>query len=182
MADGKLSLEIVTPRGPAVHEDVDSVAAPSSGGEFGVLPGHVPLLASLRTGIVKYQKGGEEHRIAVAAGFVEVSADRVLLLTDKVIRREEIDPVRVRLELKDVDEALAKYAGPQGGPEWQELVSRELWAAAQLELYGDPPAATQRLDEEFGPPAPPDESEVSMPVLQEDKDAPTAAKEHLPPS
>ena len=159
---GKITLEIVTPTGLAVKEEVDYVAAPSSGGEFGVLPGHVPLLASLRTGIVKYIKGGDEQRIAVAAGFVEIADDRALLLTDKVIRRDAVDPVRVRLELKEVDDELAKYKGAPGAHEWQELVARELWAAVQLELYGDPPAATQRLDEEFGPPAPPDDGDVPV--------------------
>ena len=106
--DGKVTLEIVTPQGLALHEEVDDVAAPSVSGEFGVLPGHLPLLAALRTGIVTYHKGGQEKRLAVAEGFVEVKDDRALLLTDKVATREQIDPVKVRLELKDVDEQLAR--------------------------------------------------------------------------
>jgi F-type H+-transporting ATPase subunit epsilon len=167
MDGGKVTLEIVTPQGLALKEEVDDVAAPSVSGEFGVLPGHLPLLAALRTGIVTYHKGGQEKKLAVAEGFVEVKDDRALLLTDKVAMRDQIDPVKVRLELKEVDDILDHYTGTPGSPEWLELVSREVWAAAQLELYGDPPPATQRPFETFGPPAPPEEDEVSLPSEHE---------------
>src|SRR5262252_5683433 len=170
MAD-KITLEVVTPRGSALREEVDEVTAPSVSGEFGVLPGHLPLLAALRTGIVTFHKGSAETRLAVGEGFVEVKDDRALLLTDKVARREEIDPVKVRLELKEVEEKLAQYAGAPRSPEWQALVSRELWAAAQLELHGDPPPATQRPFELFGPPAPPEESEGALPEPKSETEA-----------
>ena len=163
MSDGKVTLEIVTPQGHALKEEVDDVAAPSVSGEFGVLPGHLPLLAALKTGIVTYHKGGQEKKLAVGDGFVEVKDDRALLLTYKVATRDQIDPVKVRLELKDVDHELEHYNGVPGSPEWLELVSREVWAAAQLELYGDPPPATQRPFEMFGPPAPPEEDELPLP-------------------
>ena len=109
MADGKVTLEIVTPQGLALREEVDEVTAPSVSGEFGVLPGHLPLLAALRTGIVTYHSGGEEKKLAVADGFVEVEEDRALLLTDKVAKRDDSRVVRVRLELKEVDEQLDHY-------------------------------------------------------------------------
>jgi F-type H+-transporting ATPase subunit epsilon len=171
MAEGKVTLEIVTPQGLALREEVDDVTAPSVSGEFGVLPGHLPLLAALRTGIVTYHRGGEERKLAVADGFVEVKDDRALLLTDKVAKKDDIDVVRVRLELKEVDEQLDHYTGEYGSPEWQELVSRETWAATQLELYGDPPPATQRPFEMFGPPAPPEEDQVNMPDPENDLEA-----------
>jgi len=165
--DGKVTLEIVTPQGLALKEEVDDVAAPSVSGEFGVLPGHLPLLAALRTGIVTYHKGGQEKKLAVAEGFVEVKDDRALLLTDKVATRDQVDPVKVRLELKEVDDILDHYTDTPGTPEWLELVAREVWAATQLELYGDPPPATQRPFEQFGPPAPPEENELELPSEHE---------------
>jgi F-type H+-transporting ATPase subunit epsilon len=96
-------------------------------------------------------------------------------LTDKVSTPEAVDPVRVRLELKEVDDQLDHYTGQPGSPEWQGLVARELWAAAQLELYGDPPPATQRPFEEFGPPAPPEEDEVVLPRDAADEEGETSA-------
>ena len=137
--DGTIHLEVVTPDGLKLAADVSEFTAPSVDGEFGVLPGHVPLLAALTTGIVTYILSGEKHAVAVGAGYAEVSDDKALLITDRFIKKEDIDPVVVRLSLKEADEALDKFDGDLQGPEYGELVARELWAAAELELYGDPP-------------------------------------------
>ncbi len=149
MAAASISLEIVTPEGVALTEEVHDLSAPSVEGEFGVLPGHRPLLAALKTGIVSYRKEGEEHRVAVGSGFVEVHDDRAVLLTDRFIKKDDVDPVRARLELKEADEALDKFEGEPGTPDYAELVAKELWAAVQLELYGDPPPPTVRTFQEF---------------------------------
>ena len=84
MAEGAIELEIVTPDGVALREKVQMLTAPSVDGEFGVLPGHRPLLAALKTGIVTYTKNGTEVRVAVGPGFVEVFEDRAVLLTDRL--------------------------------------------------------------------------------------------------
>jgi F-type H+-transporting ATPase subunit epsilon len=168
-APNKIALEIVTPHGKALSVAADEVTAPSVSGEFGVLPGHLPLLAALKTGLVTYRQGSDTKKCAVGAGFVEAGPDRVSILTDEYIERDQIDPVLVRKELQEIEgrisAELAKPSenGETGSPELQVLVQRENWLAAQLELYGDPPAATMRPFETFGPPAPPDESEVPLP-------------------
>src|SRR5580704_385012 len=104
----KIALEIVTPRGKALSAQVDEVTAPSVQGEFGVLPGHLPLLAALRTGLVTYRTGTETKRCAVGAGFAEVGPDKLVILTDEYTERERIDPVLVRKELGEVEEELHK--------------------------------------------------------------------------
>jgi F-type H+-transporting ATPase subunit epsilon len=142
MAEGALDLEILTPAGVALHEKVQSITAPSVDGEFGVLPGHRPLLAALKTGIVSYTKDGQEVKVAVGPGFVEILDDRAVLLTDNMVRKEDVDPVRARLDLKDADEALDKLESEPGSPDYLESMRKELWAAARLTLYGDPPPPT----------------------------------------
>lgn len=145
-----IKLQIVTPDGVKLNTEVSELTAPSVDGEFGVLPGHRPLLAALRTGIVTYREGGVETRVAVGAGFVEVSANVARLLTDHFVTVREVDPVRARLELKEADEALDRYSGEPQDAAYSELVRRELWAATQLELYGDPPPPTIRsVEHEF---------------------------------
>jgi F-type H+-transporting ATPase subunit epsilon len=134
MAEGALELEILTPEGVALKETVQSVTAPSVEGEFGVLPGHRPLLAALKTGIVSYSKDGTEVRVAVGRGFVEIYEDRAVLLTDHFIRKEDVDPVRTRLDLKDADAALDRLQGEPGSAEFLEMLRKELWAAACLTL------------------------------------------------
>ncbi len=161
-------LEIVTPEGRALATEVDEVNAPSADGEFGVLPGHVPMLAAVRPGIVSYRDGSEWKRCAVGAGFIEVSGsapegggDRVLLLSGEFTLREGVDPVIVRTELKEVQAEIAKTEieasdkskepGRVAAARLDELIERENWLAAALELYGDPPPATMRPYEQFGP-------------------------------
>jgi F-type H+-transporting ATPase subunit epsilon len=141
---GEIHLEIVTPNGVELRADVSEFTAPSVIGEFGVLPGHRPVLAALRTGIVTYKKDGVETRVAVGPGFAEIADDRANLLTDKFITKDDVDPVRTRLDLKEADDALDHYSGDPDSPEHNALVLQELWAAVQLELYGDPPPPTIR--------------------------------------
>lgn len=138
MAD-TIALEIITPDGPKLKESVDELTAPSVEGEFGVLPQHRPMLAALATGIVSYVQNGQTHAVAVGPGYVEVASDRAMLLTDRFVKKDDVDAVRVRLDLKEVDEQLDNYKGDPDTAEYAELVERELWAAAQLELHGDPP-------------------------------------------
>lgn len=174
----KIALEIVTPKKRALSASVDEVTAPSVQGEFGVLPGHLPILAALRTGIVTYREGGETKRCAVGAGFAEAGPDRMTILTDEYTDREGIDPVLVRKELAEVQQQLQKLeavpvaaadargaeaSAAEARAQREVLVGRENWLAAQLELYGDPPPATQRPYEEFGPVPPPPDEEVPQP-------------------
>ncbi len=144
-----MELQIITPRGVQLTESVSELTAPSTKGEFGILPGHRPIVASLKTGIVSFIVDGQTQRVAVGPGFVEFRDDKATLLTDQFCRKEDVDPVRVRLELKEADQALDDYSGAQGEPEFVALVARELWAAAQLELYGDPPPPTMATIYEF---------------------------------
>jgi F-type H+-transporting ATPase subunit epsilon len=181
-----IRLEIVTPRGRALLATVDEVTAPSVEGEFGVLPGHLPLLAALRTGIVTYRTGSETKRCAVGRGFAEAGPDKLVILTDDYTERGPIDPVLVRKELTEVQAQLAKLEGvPIVAPDAEGadpaavearnardgLVARENWLAIMLELYGDPLPAVQRPHEEFGPPSPPSAEDLPPMDDVESRDA-----------
>lgn len=159
-AADKIELEIVTPKGRALVASVDEVTAPSVQGEFGVLPGHLPVVASLRTGIVTYRQGAESKKVAVGTGFAEAGQNKLLILAEEYAERQNIDPVLVRKELAEVEAKLEKVLSqsevtPEIESEKKHLIDRENWLAAQLELYGDPPPATMRPFEEWGPPVPP---------------------------
>jgi F-type H+-transporting ATPase subunit epsilon len=155
-------LEIVTPTGVALRERVAELTAPSVAGEFGVLPGHLPVLAALRTGIVTYKLDGQENRIAVHHGFVEIVHDAALLLTEKVAKRDDVDVVGVRARLKAVDEELDHWTGELTDPKRVELIEEEQWLATQLELIGDPPLPMVREETRYLAPhaEPPPEDEL----------------------
>ena len=149
MASETIQLEIVTPSGVALREQVTEVTAPSVDGEFGVLPGHLPILAALRTGIVSYHVNGTEEHVAVHHGFAEVANDKALFLTERFIKKGDVDVVKVRLRLKEVDDELDHWQGDLTDPRRRELIEEEQWLAAQLELIGDAPPPTVREDTRF---------------------------------
>ena len=104
----KLMLEIVTPDRALVREQVDEVQLPGSEGYFGVLPGHTPLLATLKVGELWYRIGQETRYIAIAGGFVEVLPDQVTVLAQMAERAQDIDVSRAESAKKRAEERLAR--------------------------------------------------------------------------
>jgi F-type H+-transporting ATPase subunit epsilon len=156
----KIELEIVTPKGRALAESVDEVTAPSVQGEFGVLPGHLPVVTALRPGIVTYKQGSELKKVAVGPGFAEAGQNKLLILAEEFADRASIDPVVIRKELSELQPKIEKVLStmertPEVENEKKSLIEQENWLAAQLELYGDAPPATMRPFEEWGPPPSP---------------------------
>ncbi len=80
MLPAKILLEIVTPEGLLLHDQVAELIAPGADGYFGVRPGHTPLLASLGMGELAYRKGEEWRRLTCFSGWCEVLPDRVNVL------------------------------------------------------------------------------------------------------
>jgi F-type H+-transporting ATPase subunit epsilon len=134
-----LLLEVVTPLGVVLCERVEEVVAPSVKGEFGVLPGHLPMLASLNIGLLHFVKGNDTTEVAVGRGFAEVLHDRTLVLTDRYATKEDVDVLAVRERLTAVDGELEEFSGDLNDPHRLELIEEEQWLATQLELMGDPP-------------------------------------------
>lgn len=104
----KLKLEIVTPHGLIFSGEVDEVTAAGSEGEFGVLPGHVPFVTTLKIGMLICRTGKETIIFFVNWGYAEVGSDRVLILADSAEKSEEIDIERARAAMKRAEERLKK--------------------------------------------------------------------------
>lgn len=106
MTAGKLRLKVVTPTRVVVDADVDEVTLPGALGALGILPGHAPLLASLRIGELDYHSGAREHYLALQWGFVEVTDDVVTVLADVAELPAEIDVEAARADKTAAEEAL----------------------------------------------------------------------------
>jgi F-type H+-transporting ATPase subunit epsilon len=128
-----LKLEVATPDGLALKADVEIVTAPSVEGEFGVLPGHLPLLAATRAGLLKYRLDNYEHVAAIGPGFVEALPDRVLVLTDAFQKPASIDRPKAERELADAEKKLADSKDALDNPEHVELVRAVEWARARVD-------------------------------------------------
>ena len=104
----KLKLELVTPYQQVLSQEVDEVTAPGALGEFGVLPGHTPLLTTLKIGELTYRQGSNLFHVAVNWGYVEVENDVVTVLVTTAEPADQIDLERARAALGRAQEALKK--------------------------------------------------------------------------
>ncbi len=102
----RLKLEMVTPYKRVLSEEVDEIAAPGLVGELGILPGHTPLLTTLKVGELSYKKDGELFRLAVNWGYLEVEDDTVTVLVDTAEKSDEIDLARAKAALGRAEDAL----------------------------------------------------------------------------
>lgn len=101
-----LRLEMVTPYKQVLAEDVDEVTAPGAVGEFGLLPGHTPMLTTLKIGELTYRKGNEAFHVAVNWGYVEVENDKVTVLVETAEPADQIDLERARAAFSRAETAL----------------------------------------------------------------------------
>ena len=92
----KLFLEVVTPRRVVVSREVETVVAPGTEGEVGVLPGHVLFLSGIVPGLLRYAVGKETTLLSVSKGFAEISDDRISVLVDAAEKPGEIDVERAK--------------------------------------------------------------------------------------
>ena len=103
-----LRLEFVTPERAIAHEEVDELELPGEAGYFGVLPGHAPLLASLKTGEMWYRQGNIRTYAFLDGGFAEVLPDRVSILAQVAERADDIDSQRAETAKRRAEDLLAK--------------------------------------------------------------------------
>lgn len=80
----KLLLEVFTPEGAVLRQEVEQCLAPGSEGDFGVLPGHCEFLTVLRAGTLQYRVDGESHSLELEEGFAQIRAHRILVLADRI--------------------------------------------------------------------------------------------------
>lgn len=103
-----LKLEIVTPEAKVYSEDVDMVTLPGVEGEMGIFPMHIPLMTQLVAGEITVRKGNQDFFLAIGDGFVEVTGERVSVLTDMAIRAENIDEAKAEEARKRAEARMAE--------------------------------------------------------------------------
>ena len=117
-----LKLEIVTPEAKIFSEDVEMVTLSGTDGEMGILPQHMPIMTGLASGEIHARKDGQNIFLAVGSGFVQVTKDKVSVLTDMAIKAD------------DVDEAKAEEARQKAEHRLSQKLSEEETATVQASL------------------------------------------------
>lgn len=103
-----IQLEIVTPYGTIYSEPVEEVGASGSEGDFGIYPGHAPMLSALRVGELSARKGSATEWFFVSTGFAEVGPDKIIVLADSAEHASAIDVARAAEAKKRAEERLSK--------------------------------------------------------------------------
>jgi F-type H+-transporting ATPase subunit epsilon len=89
-----LKLEIVTPHAVVYSDQVEMVMLQGVEGQMGIFPQHVRLMTQLVPGEVIVQKSGHDEFLAVGEGIVEITGDRVSIVTDMAVAADSIDEAR----------------------------------------------------------------------------------------
>ncbi len=91
----KLKLQVITPERTVFDDEVDEVTLPTTSGEIGVLPNHVPLISIIKAGEVKIRKGKENIYLATYGGCIEIYPGGIRVLADAAEHADEIDEMKV---------------------------------------------------------------------------------------
>ncbi len=110
MADS-FELELVSPESLILSETVEMVVVPGEEGDFGVLPGHAPVISNIRPGTLAVFEGGTvKQRFFLAGGFAEVTKERCTILAEGALLIEDIDRASVEQEVRDLREDVTSAA------------------------------------------------------------------------
>ena len=126
MAD-RIEFELVTPERLIVSTMVEMVVVPGTEGNFGVLPGHAPLISTIRPGTVDiYEARTITERIFVVGGIAEVTPERCTVLADEAIPPDALDRAALDLELTEIEgnlPSLREQVARAAGTERERLVA-----------------------------------------------------------
>jgi len=106
----QIHLEVVTPTGPVVSEDVDIVNAPGYGGDFGVLANHAPFLSTIKIGMLTYEQNKDRHTLMISGGFSEVSNNKITFLVESAEFGKDIDVDRAMKAKERAEKRLSQAA------------------------------------------------------------------------
>ncbi|HEX3015147.1 MAG TPA: F0F1 ATP synthase subunit epsilon [Desulfobacteria bacterium] len=107
---GTFTLNVVSPEGNVLKEEVEFVVLPGGAGELGILPNHAPLIAGLSIGVARITINGSVKRLALAGGFVEVVDNSATVLADTAELSEKIDLSRALKAKERATKRLASAA------------------------------------------------------------------------
>ncbi|CCD83871.1 ATP synthase subunit epsilon, membrane-bound, F1 sector [Bradyrhizobium sp. ORS 285] len=103
--------DLVSPEKIAFSGEVDQVDVPGEQGDFGVLAGHAPFVATLRPGILTVTTGGSQQKIIVLGGLAEISEKGLTILADVATSLKELDQTAFAAEISGMEAKLNEKQG-----------------------------------------------------------------------
>ena len=122
-----VQFELVSPEQLILSTEVEMVVVPGTEGNFGVLPGHAPLISTIRPGTIDiYQGGAITERIFVVSGFAEVTPERCTVLADEAMSPDSLDRGAIDAELQTAEAnltSLREHLGHASGTDRERLAA-----------------------------------------------------------
>ena len=100
----KILFDLVSPERLLLSQPVDMVTVPGSEGYMGVMAGHMPLVSTLRAGMIDMKNDGVDTRYFIRGGFAEVSATKITVLAEEAVPMTELDLAVLDQRIKDAQE------------------------------------------------------------------------------
>ncbi len=144
----RVQFELVSPERLIVSTQVEMVVVPGTEGNFGVLPGHAPLISTIRPGTIDIYEGGAIiERIFIVGGIAEVTPERCTVLADEAMAPDSLDRAALDAELQTVEgnlpslrEQVARAAGTERErllAELRQLERQQSVAQAKLQALAE---------------------------------------------
>jgi F-type H+-transporting ATPase subunit epsilon len=133
-----IPFQLITPRAIAFDGEAELVIAVGTEGEIGILPSHAPYLTALRPGVlranVRDSAGTERFEFATGEGFLQALPDKITILTDGAVSREDVDVEATRTELAAANDEQKAAGGDLAA--WHRAQSKIDFASAKLRVAG----------------------------------------------
>jgi F-type H+-transporting ATPase subunit epsilon len=144
----RVQFELVSPERLILSTEVEMVVVPGTEGNFGVLPGHAPLISTIRPGTIDIYEGGAiTERIFIVGGIAEVTPERCTVLADEAMAPDSLDRAALDAELQTVEgnlpslrDHVARAAGTERGrllAELRQLERQQSVAQAKLQALSE---------------------------------------------
>jgi F-type H+-transporting ATPase subunit epsilon len=136
-----VAFQLITPRAIAFDGEAELVIAVGTEGEIGILPSHAPYLTALRPGIlranVRDDSGAKRFEFAAGEGFLQALPDKITILTDAALDRDDVDVEAARAELREGTDEQKAAGGDLAA--WHRAQSKIDFANAKLKVAGATP-------------------------------------------
>ncbi len=134
----RVAFELVSPERLILSEPVEMVVVPGAEGDFGVLPGHAPLISTVRPGVISIHEGGTVRtRIFVAGGFAEVTPERCTVLAESAEPLDEIDRAEVEGQIATLEQEVTDAFDDTERADCQTQLQAAEAMLACLRYHGD---------------------------------------------
>lgn len=121
------SLSVVAPDRKVVETNVVSVVAPGTEGYLGVLAGHIPMIVSLKPGLLEYKDANsQDNFVAIDGGFMEIGSNQVIVLAEGAQLATEINIKQAEEELEEARRALRGESSAMSSEEAAGAMERAL--------------------------------------------------------